>query len=805
MRFLYPKCIESAMELSSKTLLTLEFDKVRQHIAERTVSVLGREEIEAMSPVEDLDIIRGRMAPVLETMDLIAFDDPLSIDGIPDIRSALRSNSIQGMILTIAELLDIGQILHISRRLLAYLDKRREKYPELWVIISGLTEEAWLEEAFQAALDPATESLKDSASPELSKIRRSIDQTKSAIRERVKSILAKLPDDVVQDRLVTLRGGRYVIPVKENQKNKINGLVHDQSSSGATLFIEPMATVELNNKLRQLELADQQEVKRILCQLSEYVAQIGAQLENNLHVLCKFDALYARAGYCRSLDATEPEFNDRGFILLKGARHPLLVQRFREEDSTGKVVPLDLSLGDEFSWTLILTGPNAGGKTVALKTLGLLALMAQSGLPIPALPRSQLPVFTGIFADIGDDQSIENDLSTFSSHIINLVDICQGAHANALVLLDEIGSSTDPDQGSALAMALLKELTGRTCRTLATTHHGALKAFAHSTEGISNGSMAFDANSLQPTFQLRLNVPGSSNAFEIARRLEMPGAIVDAAEQIAGSDVGRVESLIAELDETYQRYVEEVELAKKNRLEMEAFKEDYESRVEDVDRRERELKHGARQEAQQILANANKLVERTVRELREKKADRESIQKAHANLEAAKTEMSTQMEESEPDLSQTELKSGHTVWVSSFGKEGRIISLREGSGRALVEIGKVRVELSLADLESRQPEPDSVNDGGTTTFKVRSDIDTDLDLRGMSAEEALEAVDKYVDELYMGRVENATIIHGKGTGTLRKAVSTYLNAHNFIKSQRLGKYGEGGSGVTIVTLHLDRN
>jgi DNA mismatch repair protein MutS2 len=793
------------MEISDHTLLTLEFDKVRSLIADRTVSTLGREEIEALKPSDDLDIVQARMRPVLETMDLIAFDDPLSVSSLPDIRSALQASTVPGTILTISELLEIGQILLASRRLLAYLDKRMEKYPDLWSIVSTLSEQPWLEEAFQTALDPATESVKDSASLELRRIRRSIDQTKSSIRERVEAILAKLPDDVVQDRLVTLRGGRYVIPVKENQKNRMNGLVHDQSSSGATLFIEPMATVELNNKLRQLELAEQQEVKRILRQLSESVAQTSDQLSNNFYVLCRFDALFAKAGYCRSLDATEPEFNNKGLILLMGAKHPLLVQRFQEEDKTGAVVPLDISLGDESYWTLILTGPNAGGKTVALKTLGLLALMAQSGLPIPALPRSQLPVFPGIFADIGDAQSIENDLSTFSSHISNLVEICRGAHRDSLVLLDEIGSSTDPDQGSALAMALLQELTARGSRTIATTHHGALKAFAHSTNGISNGSMAFDANTLQPTFQLRLKVPGSSYAFEIARRLKMPGEIVDEAEKIAGSDVGRVESLIAELDETYQRYTEELELAEKNRCEMEELREEYVSRVEDVDRREHELKHGARQEAQQILADANALVERTVRELRENKADRGSIKKAHATLAGAKKEMNTFLKEPEPDLSQAELQPGDSVWVSSFGKEGRIISLREGSSRTLVEIGKVRVELSLADLESKQPDSDAATDGPSAEFKARSDIDTNLDLRGMTSDEALEATDKYVDELYLGRVENATIIHGKGTGTLRKVVSAFLNSHNFIKSQRLGKYGEGGTGVTIVTLHLDRN
>ena len=377
------------MECTQQALQTLEFDKVRAHIAERTVSAMGRQEIETLSPTDDPERISRRLKPVLECMDLIAFGQPLSIRNIPDIRPALGAGAVPGAILHIPELLSIAEILEGSRRLLSYMLEHREKYPRLWELTGLLNAFPELEEAFSRALDPVTERVKDSASTALRRIRRGIESLRTRIREQVETILNKLPDNVVQDRLVTIRGVRFVIPIRENQVGRMQGLVHDQSASGATLFVEPMATVEMNNQLRKLELAERQEIERILQHLTAQVAEVGDALRDNLDILAQFDAIYAKASFSRDLDGTEPLFNTHGQIALRGARHPLLVYRVRAEDNPESLVPLNLNLGAEDCRTMILTGPNAGGKTVALKTVGILALMVHAGLPIPAQPRSE--------------------------------------------------------------------------------------------------------------------------------------------------------------------------------------------------------------------------------------------------------------------------------------------------------------------------------------------------------------------------------------------------------------------------------
>jgi len=793
------------MELSQQTLETLEFDKIRDRISARTVSPVGKEEVEALMPVDDPVLIDSRLRPVMEAMDLIAFDSPFAVQRIPDIRRSLAASATPGSALSIAELLQVGENLDATRRLASYMAERESKYPRIWGVVEGLSRVPGLEDDLRRSLDPATESVKDSASSELRRLRRGIEQLRSAIREQVEAILNRAPEDVVQDRLVTIRGGRYVIPVRENQKRRFEGVVHDQSSSGATLFVEPLATVEQNNKLRQLELAEQQEVHRILRALTDAVAQARHDLLANFEILGRFDAIYAKAALSRELECTEAVLNSVGQIHLREARHPLLVFRLRADGHPEAVVPLDLILGADNAWTLVLTGPNAGGKTVALKTVGLLALMAQAGLPIPAQPKSELPIFAEVFADIGDAQSIENDLSTFSSHVANLVAVCNGAGPRSLVLLDEVGASTDPDEGSALAMALLEDLTRRGSRTMATTHHGALKAFAHETRGVVNGSMAFDADTLRPTFQLRTGIPGSSYAFEIARRLGMPDAIVDSASGIAGSGVRRVESLIAELDGTYQRYLQESEQAEDNRKEMVRLREEYETRLSDVEHRERNLKRSAQEEARAIVAGANALVERTVEEVRRQQADRATIREARARIQAARKELDRSIAEGVDERPPPDLSPGDRVWVAKLQSEGHVLTPPASSGRVLVEVGNLKVEMSPGDLELWEEEQsDGAVSRPAVQFEGRDDLSTEVDLRGMTFEEAADVVDKYLDDLYLARVERASLIHGKGTGALRKKLGRFLKAHPRVKSQRFGYHNEGGSGVTVIELDPDR-
>lgn len=789
------------MNLPPKTLQALEFNKVVDLIADRTVSVAGRNEVESLAPADNPDRIEGRLRPVLETMDLIGYDDPVPIGRVPDIRAAADTASVPGTTLTVGELIRIEEVVRMSRRLLGYFRKRKTKYTRLQELVSGLSRHPDLEARIQRSIDPSTETVKDSASVELKRIRRGLEQTRSGIRSSIESILNRLPDTVVQERLITIRNGRFVIPVRENQKHRLEGLVHDQSASGATLFVEPMATLALNNRLRQLELAEQQEIKRVLHELTRSVGQISDRLLENQRILGRFDAIYAMAGFSRELECSEPVFNVEGRLELHGARHPLLFYRLSGEDRPDSIVPLSLAMDDDGVRTLVLTGPNAGGKTVALKTVGLLSLMAQAGLPVPAAEHSQVPIFTGVFADIGDAQSIENDLSTFSSHVANLVEVTNHAEARSLVLLDEVGASTDPDQGAALAMALLSTLTERGCRTVATTHHGALKAFAHRTEGMANGSMAFDAGTLTPTFQLRLNTPGSSYAFEIARRLQMPSEIVDEARRIAGSDIGRLESLIADLDDTYQHYNEELDRTRSSQREMERLKAEYGSRLKEVEERERELKRGAGEEARRILDGANALIERTVSELRQRNADRDSIKKARAEVERARRELAATVEE--PDTPTPILEPGCRVLVRSLGKEGVVADGRIEGSRVPVEIGKLRLQARREDLEIVESAEEATPDTARFGLVRRSAVSSEVDLRGMTVDEAVETVDRYIDELYLAGMERAAVIHGKGTGALRRAIGAHLRSHEFIKSQRLGLHNEGGAGVTVITLDLD--
>ncbi len=787
------------MNLSEATLQTLEFDKLRESIAIRANSTLGQAEILAMVPSSDLDTVLGRMRPVDEAIHLIAFDDPVSLTRVPDIRSALQTSRTLGTTLSVPELVQIGEVLYGARRLHDYVSKRQGKYPAIHQLTAQLEPQPELEEHFTKSLDPATELVRDSASSELRRLRRAIEQIRSSIREKVEAMAGSLADSVVQDRLVTIRNGRHVIPVRESQKGFVQGIVHDQSATGQTLFIEPMVSVEMGNKLRQLEHAEKQEVDRILKMLTERVATVHDELKQNLTILAMFDAIYAKAIYCRDLDCTMPMFNEHGTFQLMRARHPLLASRLRTEKRVSDLVPLDLALGTDDYWTLILTGPNAGGKTVALKTVGLLSLMAQSGLPIPADENSVLPILSGVFADIGDKQSIENDLSTFSSHASNLARICAETNEQSLVLLDEIGSSTDPDQGSALAMSLLGTLTEQGTRTIATTHHGALKAFAHSTDGIENGSMAFDSETLEPTFHLRLKVPGSSYAFEIARRFGVPANVIDRAIEIAGSEVGRVESLIQDLDETYRNYQDQVEKIEAERVEIEGTKAIFRTRLADVEVREKTLKQSSEQEARRILDGANALIEKTVHDIRQNKANRSSIRTAHEAIAQEKARLDHALTQARPTET---ISVGDSVYVSRLEKEGTVINEPGNSGRMMVQVDALRVEVSPSEIEFR---------GKTDTIPAtpkklkftsnRSDsVKLEVDLRGLTFDEASDVVDRYLDKLSLAGMERATIIHGKGTGALRQKIGDFLKSHPLIRTQRLGGQGEGGDGVTVIEL-----
>ena len=786
------------------TIDVLEFDKVIQRIAGFSASPMGREEVLKMVPITDLGRISSRMGSVGEMIDLIGFDDPFPSREVPDIRKTLVRCGTEGVVLSAEALSEIGSSLIVFRQINDYLERRSEKYPVLFGLAERLTSYPEVEAAIGRAIGPEGEIL-DSASPELGRIRRDRERLRSELREKLERILAELPSEVVQERLVTLREGRFVIPLREGRQKRVPGIIHDLSASGATVFVEPLATMEIGNKIRQFDLAEAREIERILRALTERVRSIRDDLKEGLEAFGRLDAIYAAGAFSREIEAQPAPVKEGGEIVLKGARHPLLVLRAQDSDPAQEVIPLDISLGRDFLM-LVLTGPNAGGKTVALKTVGLLTLMACSGLPIPAQRGTEISIFQGIFADIGDEQSIENDLSTFSSHVRRLSHICRQADRETLVLLDEVGGSTDPDEGAALAMALLKELVQRGAKTVATTHHGALKAFAHQTPSVENGSMEFDTQTLRPTFRLRLSIPGSSYAFEIARRWGMPESIVDAASRLMGGDARQVERLIADLDQSSKVYREGNEKLALQENEVERLRRIYEENLEDLEKKRKDLKRTALQESERILNQANTLIERTVADIRREAASRDSIRQARREVQEGLSLVREEIEGDQPEEfpEGMEVKGGDRVWIERFGKEGVVLPGKHAGGRIRVHVGNVKVEVSQSEVRKAAggPAPKQDRRLGSMPVSGGAEPSTTLDLRGMTFEEAADVVDKYLDDAFVARIERATVIHGKGTGALRQKVGKYLKSHPRIRSQRLGEWNEGGSGVTVVELEL---
>lgn len=787
------------------TLDVLEFSKVKELVASYSLSILGRENILQLIPLANIDLIRRDLAFVNEFIDLLSFGDPLPLRGIKDIRVGLHNCQFEGAVLESNAFLDILDTLVTSRNIKAYFISRKAKYPLSYDIIEGIQVHQELEEEIQKTIDPAGK-VKNSASLKLGRIRRELEAARSSLREKLESILDGLPSDVVQDRIITIREGRYVIPIRDGQRGRLKGIIHDRSDSGATVFVEPLATLDQNNLIRRLELEEKKEIERILRELTGQVRKVSGEIQRNLEILSKLDALYAKASYAINFKAVVPNLNEEGQIYLRTARHPLLVWKRRAAKAENDVVPLDIELGRNFD-VLVITGPNAGGKTVALKTVGLLSLMVQAGLPIPTDPNSDLSVFKKIYADIGDEQSIENDLSTFSSHMKQIVEIVKQADRDTLVLLDEVGAGTDPDEGSALAAAVLKALRDRYVRTIATTHHGVLKIFAHEQNGMENGSMQFDLATLQPTFTFRLGVPGSSYAFEIAERFGLPHNIIESASQQVGPKAKKLEVLLADLENVYHKAEEENNLLKDARALQEKLANDYKEKLEEFQQEEKKLKREALEGSKKILAEANAIIEHTVAEIKRNQANSDSIKWAKESVRALKSEIEDKIETIQEIKSQPpdteKLHPNDIVWVESFGREGRIVDIKSGTNRAKVQMGGLLMEVRLSQLrliEGAQYKTKQKVFIPVSSVPIDS-ISTELDLRGMTFDEASMILDKYLDEVYLARINEVTIIHGKGTGVLREKVNNFLKNHPRVHSQRLGAWNEGGSGVTIVQLN----
>jgi DNA mismatch repair protein MutS2 len=785
----------------------LEFDRVREKLAECASSDLGHRRALCLEPIPVLSDLTERMAQTTEMRELLDYDQSLPIDGIHDIEPHIKSLRISGSYLPPEELIRVQQTLSAARRLSLYFATRKEKAPCLHRIAARFELRESAEKEICRCIDENTLLIKDEASPELAGLRKQLARAQNQARQRMETMLRSLAGQgVLQENIVTVRNGRLVLMVKEEYKRKVRGLVLDQSASGSSLFIEPIESLEDNNRIRELQAEESREEERILRRLADLLRAALPALEINLDLLGQFDLLYAQGVFSRRVNGHAPELADAPLLQIAGGRHPLLVLRMGEKE----VVPLDITLGENI-FTVIISGPNAGGKTVALKTVGLLTLMARSGLHIPALPHSRIGAIPQVFASIGDQQSIDNDLSTFSSHLASLKAIAESAGAGSLVLIDEIGSGTDPEEGSALAMSILEQLTRQGALTLATTHQSALKAFAYRTEGVGNGSMAFDVDTLKPTYHFRAGIPGSSYAFEIAGRMGLSAELIGRAQELVGAQKDRLEGLILELESKIQHYSEVSREADLRETEYRGLARLYQERSDQLRREEKALKRKAAAEAEEILRQANGTVEMAIREIRENQAKTEAIRAAKQALESQRAQVVVEQEKAREEIRTPEAESveagpvriGDAVRWARLNSVGEIISEPDQQGRVLVRVEGMKIKAPLDELR-KASRKEIRRQGGTRISLDESEaVRNEVDLRGLRAEEAIERVEHYLEEAVMAGFSEVRIIHGKGTGALRASIARFLRDHPRVAAARLGNWNEGNAGVTVVELRPD--
>jgi DNA mismatch repair protein MutS2 len=806
------------VHLNLKHLNTLEFPKILERLARHADFSASKELALALMPAFYLSEVEERQAETREARRLLSVKPDISIGGARDVRPLLQRASRSAAMLP-AELLDIRQTLAAARDLKRAIGRLGDQFPLLEDIASRIQECPGLLNEITRCISDRGEVL-DSASPELARIRREVGVTHQRLLDRLNRIVQSPQNSqYLQESFVTQRQGRYVIPLRTEFKGRIQGIVHDQSASGATLFIEPLATVELNNRWRQLQLDEEEEVRRVLLGLTDLVAQEAKPIGWTVQAVAELDLAFAKAKYADELGAIEPEFVEfssspiqgtYGLVLhLLSARHPLLYPE--------TVVPIDVVLPPE-TFILVITGPNTGGKTVTLKTVALLAAMAQAGLQIPAAEGSTLPIFKSIYADIGDEQSIEQSLSTFSSHLTNIVSILAECDAESLVVLDELGAGTDPVEGSALARAILEHLRDRGVTTFVATHYSELKAYAHNTPGVTNASVEFDAETLAPTYRLTIGLPGRSNAFAIARRLGLEDGIIQTAQDLVAPEAMQTEAMLRDIQAQLDAATRERAAAEAARGQVERRLEELNQRLAGIDKERRDILNSARADARCEI----KAVREELRRLREEwTAGLQATQGAPPEEETARQELEREtearLETLEATVSKEEappppkpkyrgpLQPGDQVWVEPFEALGEVISSQ--SGKVEVQLGRFRTSVKRNQVELREratkseavPDEEEVMTSGVQTPTVESP-GLELDLRGQTAEEALHRLDLYLDDAYLVGLPWVRIIHGKGTGVLRSAVRDALQGHSLVASYEPGKEGEGGDGVTVVKL-----
>ena len=787
--------------MNKKVLRVLEYNKIIDRLTDKATSEQGRKLVAELEPMTDLEAIGKAQTETADALGYLFRKGSTSFGGNKDLGMCIRSLEI-GSVLSIAELLRIAAFLENVNRIKSYGRKEREDTPadSLDVYFESLEPLTPLSNEIRRCV-LSEEEIADDASPALKKIRRSMTVTNDRIHSQLASMINGSYRTYLQDAVVTMRNNRYCIPVKSEYKGQVQGMVHDQSSTGSTFFIEPAAVVNLNNELRELEIREQEEIAVILADLS---AQAGAYTEllmENQKAMTALDFIFAKAALALEQNATMPIFNTEHQIRIRQGRHPLLDKK--------KVVPIDIQLGIDFD-LLVITGPNTGGKTVSLKTVGLLTLMGQAGLHIPALDRSELAVFEEVYADIGDEQSIEQSLSTFSSHMTNIVSILQQADGESLCLFDELGAGTDPTEGAALAISVLDHLHSRGIRTMATTHYSELKVYALSTPFVENASCEFSVETLRPTYRLLIGIPGKSNAFAISSKLGLPDHIIEDAKRHITEDKESFEDLLANLENsrvTIEK--EQLEIAA-YKEEIEALKKRLESKQEKIDQaKERILRH-ANEEAREILQNAKELADETIRTFQKAEAGisikelEKSRQKVRDKISEKNTKLAIKNDQpTHKVLKPNQIKPGDSVKVVSMGLKGTVSSLPDKNGNLFVQCGIIRSKVSLNDLVLIEEETISTgkmqrSSSGKLKMSKAYSISTEINLLGRTVDEALSELDKYLDDAYLAHLPSVRVVHGKGTGALRSAVHNYLRKNRVVKSYRLGEFGEGDAGVTIV-------
>ncbi|CAI6018739.1 Endonuclease MutS2 [Paenibacillus sp. JJ-100] len=787
--------------MDTKILHTLEYRKILNTLISFAQTSMGKKKADQLEPVSDLEEVKRLLQQTDEAFTFERLKGSPSFGGIVDITASVKRAEIGGT-LNPHELLSIATTTQAARRLKRQIAALHEDEPmeSLFFISDQLSEQKELEDAIRVCIDDNAE-VADSASVTLAQIRRELRGGEARIREKLDSMIrSSTVSKMLQDQLITIRGDRFVIPVKAEYRSYFGGIVHDQSGSGATLFIEPESIVAMNNKLRETRIREEREIEIILQKLTALVSEQGEWLIYDVDLLASLDFIFAKARLARELKATLPRMNDRGFLKLKKGRHPLI--------PIEHVVPIDVELGNNYT-SIIVTGPNTGGKTVTLKTIGLLSLMAMSGLFVPAEDGSQLCVFDAIYADIGDEQSIEQNLSTFSSHMTNIIRILKHMTPKSLILLDELGAGTDPAEGSALAISMLEHMHRTGCRMVATTHYSELKAYAYERKGVINASMEFDINTLSPTYRLLVGVPGRSNAFAIAERLGLPGYILDYARGEVKEEDQRIEHMIASLEENRLTAEQEREKAETLRQDMEKLRSRHQAELEKLEQQRDRRIEKAEEDARNIIDKARAEAEKIIADLRQLALEEGASVKEHKLIAARK-----QLDEAEPEKRKKTIKKaaapktraigpGDEVLVYSLNQKGHVVEMA-GSKDAVVQLGIMKMKVSLDDLELQQPAPaikQPKQKPVTGVKRTRDDnVKSELDLRGANLEEALMETDRFIDEAFLANLGQVYIIHGKGTGILRSGIQDYLRKHKHVKSYRLGNYGEGGNGVTVAEL-----